>query len=130
MTEKQGLTACVEFATGAVMFVGYKLGRIDLRSFRLGNCAGYIVAMLRRDRFAVDSFVRWKQTIPGYHRIEGRPEGTCFHVALTDVKSLELRLRGVLQELTAEGYLDRGQELRAYAGLGLAYEQSNEGPTG
>jgi hypothetical protein len=105
------------------MFIGYKLGRTDLTTSGLGIRPGYIVAMLRRDRFEVDSFVRWKQTIPGYYRIEGLPEGTCFHVILSDVKSFEPRLRCVIQELKAEGYLDRGQELRAYAGLGLTYEQ-------
>jgi hypothetical protein len=130
VTDKRSLTACVEFAAGTVMFIGYKLGRIDLRSSGLGICAGYIVAMLRRDRFEVESFVRWKQSIRGYYRIEGLAEGTRFHVALTDGKSLEPRLRCVIEELTVEGYLDRGQELRAYAGLGIAYGQRKEEATG
>lgn len=123
MPEPQELTACVEFATGAVKFLGYQLATLDLTRYGLGVHPGSIVAMFRRDRCEVDSLVRWEQTIPGYYRTRGLREGICFYVALSNREPAERRLRCVIQALTMEGYLNRGQELQAYLGFGLAYQE-------
>jgi hypothetical protein len=118
--EQQELTACVEFARGAVMLLGYKLAPATEASVRRGY-SSYILVVLRRERCRQDSLALWEHSLPGYYPVQGRPGGVSFHLALRRWESPEQKLRGVIQALKSEEYLDREQELRAYIGLGLAY---------
>ena len=121
MQEQPELTACVVFATGGVMLLGYKIATATDAAARRGGYSSYILVVLRRDRCRVDSLLWWEHTLPGYYPAPGWPGGVCFHVALRQWESPAQKLRGVIQALKAEEYLDRDQELRAYIGFGLAY---------
>ncbi|MBI3796364.1 MAG: hypothetical protein HY268_05245 [Deltaproteobacteria bacterium] len=92
MTKKQGLTKCVEFTTGAVAFIGYKLARIDLTPYGLGVAPGYIIVMLRCDRAKPVCFSGcWDQRIPGYYATKSSHAGESFYVALSHTKPKEHR---------------------------------------
>ena len=121
MQEQQKLTACVEFATGGVRLLGYKLASATDAAARVGGYSSYILVVLRRERCRVDSLLWWEHTLSGYYPVQGWPGGVGFHVALRKWESPAEKLRGVIQALKSEEYLDRDQELRAYIGLGLAY---------
>lgn len=123
MKVKEGLTACVDFATGAVSFIGYKIAGTDLTHHRLGVRPGFIVTMVRIDWVDVSVLLKWEQTIPGLYLLRGLPEGTCIYVALSRTAPKERRLCTVIQALKAEGYLSRHQELAAYVELGIPYSE-------
>ncbi len=127
MTEKQELTECVDFTTGAVAFIGYKLARIDLTPYGLGVPPGYIIMMLRYDRAKPVRFYGWDKLIPGYYATKSSRAGVSFYVALSHAKPKEQRVRSVIEALRGEGYLSRSQELAAYIGLGIPYSDSGEG---
>lgn len=117
----QDLTACVEFATGGVMLIGYQLATAAEAAVRSGGYSSSIVVVLRRERCRVESLLWWEHTLPGYYPAKGWQGGVGFHVALRKWDSPAQKLRQVIQALQSEGYLDRGQELRAYIGLGIPY---------
>jgi hypothetical protein len=82
MTEKQDLTACVDFATGPVAFIGYKLARLDLTRYGLGVPPGYILVMLRRDQVDRRPSPAWEKLLPGYYGTTGSRADSAIQVRL------------------------------------------------
>ena len=74
MQEPQTLTACVEFATGAVRLLGYKLATATDAAARVGGYSSYILVMLRRERCRLDSLLWWEHTFPAITRLKGGQE--------------------------------------------------------
>ena len=124
MHERDGLAACVEFATGAVSFIGYKLARTDLTRYGLGIRPGYIILVLREEWVDVSVLTHWKQMLPGLYQVREARDGLCLSVAFSRSQSTAASVHVVIRALKAAKYLSRHQELAAYIGLDIPYSET------